>query len=661
MRLAAIYIEEHEYLFEKPQTINFGGRYFYEFENQNNNIIVTKTLNNNFVPDFFNLTNLPTKVTNINAIVGQNGAGKSTLLDLIRSEFIDNKYALPQSNSLFLIEIEGTEDPIILRNDFDKIFINTTNRNTSLKELKSKSQFKPQTIYYSPHYDYRYNPNFDEIDNYDVSFDKIVEKDLEEFRDKDSNEHGWPYSASQELIFKNSLRQITFLSSDLAKTRDIFKGIFQLQEHYEPILHFRGYNSREKEWNTPYQFRAILQSIADKVEKERSVWHQIKREDGRVLNQLEINQYLLKRNVIKCILSLLYRQMEKSNSFLEEGFFPYDILKEDLEKADSLQTLLLFVKHSSVILNLDKPEKVFSDGILESLLDRVYSAIEKTTNVDSISNGTLKTSMEDAIEILRLQRQFLNELNAYYIKFYSNKDRLAVEEREKIEEFINYMPFSRRMSSGENALLNFYSRIYDFLNTHLKEIEHGKAKMHYVLLLDEADLTFHLSWKKKYVKALLKTLPHFFNELGNNLSIEIIFTTHDPITLSDLPNTNVIYIERQDYNSASNILPFNSKNRPSKTFGANISDLIADSFFIENSLIGDFAFDKIQETINWLSNKYNVKNESYYKKLINIIDEPIIQRKLAEMFDEKMNDNFQIEVINEQIKKLEELKKKIEE
>jgi len=662
MRLASIYIEDHEYLFEEPQTINFGGQYFYEFENQDNNILVTKTLNENFIPEFFNLTNLASKVTNLNAIVGQNGAGKSTLLDLIRSAFIEHEYALPQSNSLFLLEIEGTEDTIILRNDFDKIFIKTTNKKVTLKELKSKLPFKPQTIYYSPHYDYKYNPNFDDVDNHDISFDKIVEKDLEEMRDKDTNENGWPYSASQELIFKNSLRQLTFLSSDLVKNQNIFKDLFQLQEHYEPILHFRGYNDKEKEWNTPYQLRAILKSIAEKAEKESSDWHLIRKfENDKVLNQVEINQYLLKRNVIKCILSLLYRQMERKNSFLQEGFFPYEDLKAELEKADSFQTLILFAKHSSITLKSTKSEKIFSDGIFEKFLTSIYAAIEKTTDEDSVSNGTLKTSTEEAIEILSFQRQFLNELNTYYVKFYSNKDELTVGEREKIEEFINYMPFSRRMSSGENSLLNFYSRIYDFLSTNLKEIKYRKLKNHYILLLDEADLTFHLSWKKKYVKALLKTLPYFFNELENNPSFEIIFTTHDPITLSDLPNANVIYIERQDYNSPSNILAFNSKNRPSKTFGANISDLIADSFFIENSLIGDFAFDKIQETIVWLNNKDNHQNESYYKKLIKTIDEPIVQRKLAEMYDEKTNENFQLEVINEQIKKLEELKKRIQE
>ncbi|MBI3217896.1 MAG: hypothetical protein HYZ44_00120 [Bacteroidetes bacterium] len=661
MRLAAIYIEEHEYLFKEPQTINFGGRYFYEFENRDSNVIVTKTLNENFIPDFFNLTKLASKVTNLNAIVGQNGAGKSTLLDLIRSEFIRHGYALPQSKSLFLIEIEGEEDPVFLRNDFNKIFIATTETKASLKELKGKLSYKPQTIYFSPHYDYKYNPNFDDIDNHDISFDKIVEMDLEEMRDKNTNENGWPYSASQELIFKNSLRQINFLSSDLVKTQNIFKDLFQLQEHYEPILHFRGYNE-VKEWNTPYQLRDILNSIAKKAERESDDWHLIRKfEKDKVLNQVEINQYLLKRNVIKCILSLLYRQMERKNSFLQEGFFPYEELKIELGLADAYQTLVLFAKYSAIKLKSTNSEKIFSDGILEKFLDKVYSVIEKTTDEDSVSNGTLKASTEDSIEILRFQRQFLNELNSYYVKFYSNKDELTVEEREKIEGFINYMPFSRRMSSGENALLNFYSRIYDFLSTNLKEIKYRKLKSHYILLLDEADLTFHISWKKKYVKALLKTLPFFFNELENSPSIEIIFTTHDPITLSDLPNSNVIYIERQDYNTPSNILAFNSKSRPSKTFGANISDLIADSFFIESSLIGDFAFDKIQETIVWLNNKNDHKNESYYKKLIRTIDEPIIQRKLAEMYDAKTNREFQLEVINEQIRKLEELKKRTQE
>lgn len=78
-----------------------------------------------------------------------------------------------------------------------------------------------------------------------------------------------------------------------------------------------------------------------------------------------------------------------------------------------------------------------------------------------------------------------------------------------------------------------------------------------------------------------------------------------------------------------------SKNKK-RTFGANISDLLADSFFVENGLIGEFANDKINKTISWLRNVEEVIDAEYHKRIIEKIDEPIIQRKLAQMYSEKM-------------------------
>src|SRR5690606_2954173 len=72
----------------------------------------------NFIDGFFDLTGLDTKLTNINAVVGQNGAGKSTVLDIIRSKFIEHQYALPQSRFLFLFELDNADEPIVVRNDF---------------------------------------------------------------------------------------------------------------------------------------------------------------------------------------------------------------------------------------------------------------------------------------------------------------------------------------------------------------------------------------------------------------------------------------------------------------------------------------------------------------------------------------------------------------
>ncbi|CCH01378.1 hypothetical protein FAES_3370 [Fibrella aestuarina BUZ 2] len=365
MRIAAIYIEHHDYLFDAPQTINFGTKYFYSFEKENDNVNISRTINKNFIPNFFDSTNLGSKLTNINAIVGQNGAGKSTLLDIIRSVFIDNTNALPHAKSLFLYESNDSGKPFILKNDFGKVVIKE--RNNKEIELNESSNQKIKSIYYSPHYDYKYNLNFDNIDNHDISFDKIVEDDLKELGEKDTNQNGLAYSASQELVFKNSLRQIYFLSSDLVKKQNIFKDLFHLQNHYEPILYFRGYKGEVKEHNTPYQLRSILTSIADKAEKESSAWYLYR---NKRASQVQINQYLLKRNVIKCILSVIYKQLEKSNSFLEEGDFPYDKLNKQLEKADSYKALIMFAKYGAIKIQPGKSENIFKKNILEKLLKK---------------------------------------------------------------------------------------------------------------------------------------------------------------------------------------------------------------------------------------------------------------------------------------------------
>jgi hypothetical protein len=55
MRLAAIYIKVH-YLFDKPQTINFGGKNIYSFDPvavKDDEIEITKTENPDFIDGFW--------------------------------------------------------------------------------------------------------------------------------------------------------------------------------------------------------------------------------------------------------------------------------------------------------------------------------------------------------------------------------------------------------------------------------------------------------------------------------------------------------------------------------------------------------------------------------------------------------------------------------
>jgi hypothetical protein len=92
-------------------------------------------------------------------------------------------------------------------------------------------------------------------------------------------------------------------------------------------------------------------------------------------------------------------------------------------------------------------------------------------------------------------------------------------------------------------------------------------------------------------------------------------------------------------------------------FGANIHDILKQSFFLENGFIGEFARTKIGTVIDAI-NKKKINKENYkeYKAIIDLIGEPLIRQKLILMIGE-VYDNKQdrIEILE---KELAELKQK---
>ena len=124
----------------------------------------------------------------------------------------------------------------------------------------------------------------------------------------------------------------------------------------------------------------------------------------------------------------------------------------------------------------------------------------------------------------------------------------------------------------------------------------------------------------------------------------------------DSENGNTKVISNEDYHNRK------------KAFGANITDLIEDSFFIgdeENALVGEFAQYKINKVIEWIDsqNKHRNNIEKEYVlnrdelekqlKIVELIDEHIIQLKLAEMLDELSDDSqAQRRILDNQIELL---------
>ncbi|MFP9117698.1 AAA family ATPase [Flavobacterium sp. RNTU_13] len=662
MRLASIYIHYHQYLFNEPQTLNFGGEYLYYFKMVRNHIKVTRVKNQQFIPNFFNVTSALSKVELLSAIVGQNGIGKSSILDCIRSIFIGNVGALPDVHITVIFE-EEEEIKVI-----DSGYVVYLSEGNQIKRLKFVEKNYIQTIYYSPHFDLKYNFNFSDVDAYNISSDTYIEKDLEDLDKKDSNESGFRYHPVEELVFKNSMRQISFLSSNIYRENNIFYKLLSIPRYESGILFFREYKIDEQYWNVPRVFGYFFRKLFKKIDEENDGWVNIRKfnENHDVLNQAEIWCYLLERKIISCFCSVIIEQMNKQNIYLEEGFFNVEDLDASTNNIGSLDLLYFLLEHSYIDKGHQK-FKVFKHENAFELINYILETIRKVDDEYKISKSSIQLNFEQISEILKLHRSVLLDLFNYY----PSQDGL-LRKSSYVDGFIGFRPTDKFLSSGENALLNFYSKLYDFVNTNLlEESKFLGDKKQYIFLLDEADLGYHPTWKKKFVYSIINTLPYFFQNLRIVPNLQIIFTTHDPLTLSDVPNNSVVYLKKEG--KFSKILKSDDLNRPKNTFGANVHELLADSFFIEDGLLGEFAKEKIQDLVLYLTynenlreTEENIKYTGVWDKqsasnLIQIVGEPIIKERLQSLFDRKFltSEKESLELrIKELQQKLDELNEK---
>ena len=177
-----------------------------------------------------------------------------------------------------------------------------------------------------------------------------------------------------------------------------------------------------------------------------------------------------------------------------------------------------------------------------------------------------------------------------------------------------------------------------------------------MFLIDELDLYCHPRWQQKMLKYLIEEIKNIYMKKN----IQIIFTTHSPIVLSDMPKSNVIYLQREEH------CKVDDRDEHRQTFGANIYKLFDDAFFLgQRGQIGEFAKGKIQEIIDDVNDEENYENSAPYsvqllEEKINIIGEELLQNKLRDMlYKSRYDDNNRFEqrkiaLYREKIKQLEE-------
>ena len=208
------------------------------------------------------------------------------------------------------------------------------------------------------------------------------------------------------------------------------------------------------------------------------------------------------------------------------------------------------------------------------------------------------------------------------------------------------------LSSGERQqVYSISSLLYHLSNINSVWFDTNGQRVvydHLNVILEEIELYFHPELQRTYLKRLFDGIKQV--DIPNIKSLNICFVTHSPFVLSDIPARNILALKKDTRDTEKISL---------STFGANIHEMLKNSFFLKNGSIGDYASWVITQIIESLQNvadkKEIINTDVELHNKIMLIDEPIIRNVLLREYHKFYPLNSKEQEIAELKKKLAEL------
>lgn len=208
-----------------------------------------------------------------------------------------------------------------------------------------------------------------------------------------------------------------------------------------------------------------------------------------------------------------------------------------------------------------------------------------------------------------------------------------------------------RMSSGERQLLNSASSVV----YHLKNIAHSKPKglkivyRNVNVILEEVELYFHPEYQRRFIMYLLNQIQNA--NLPVELCINLLFVTHSPFILSDIPRQNVLFLKDGKPD----------RSMQEDTFGANIHTLLQNGFFLDSVPIGAFAKEKIANLFKLLNKSEKLSSYEMHQleAEIPLVSEPLLRSQLMRLYSQRKG--FEDSDYTRKIEELENRVKELEE
>lgn len=223
----------------------------------------------------------------------------------------------------------------------------------------------------------------------------------------------------------------------------------------------------------------------------------------------------------------------------------------------------------------------------EPALFKLFSALLKLDAVGS-KEGTisLRCSMSE-IGV----KKFANVCDLVRLHF-------MCKEGSDFLRFSFYPPYP----AGYMSLLFMWAQLYHYIGHYppMNHPLHTTETGNILVFMDEAELSLHPEMQRKFVDETIQ----FCENIDHGIKFHVIYATHSPLILSDIP--------------AGNVATMDGSPMP-QTFASNIVDLYRLNFFLENGTIGAFAAQKLNKVLDKVNSDANAKLDDDEKLVIQLI------------------------------------------
>lgn len=326
---------------------------------------------------------------------------------------------------------------------------------------------------------------------------------------------------------------------------------------------------------------------------------------------------------------------EKALAYLDKKVFrlpdQYPFLFKETITQDNFDELVAFIKKDRTHITKKINQTIYflnSYGKTNDLKQLWTSSSKGQLKLDRRQMIQWLGSFNETIQSLEKEGQ---SISPYYFSLFSMPGFMNVDFEITDVEKGKTFKLSELSSGEQQIILNLSSISYHLNNLQsIHSAEEGRIKYKSInIFLDEIELYYHPNSQRKMVQEILTSIKEISKTITGIQSVNILFSTHSPFILSDIPNENILRLEN---------------GRPSskmfdKTFGSNIHDLLSSDFFLNEGFMGEFATDKIKKIIVKLQDdcEYSDEEKSEMLLTIELIGEAVLRNSLLELYRKKFS------------------------